>query len=110
MAMLGSRCSTISSSASPGGRSGRTTPRSVIELRPLHSPANARDDPEMRVIGAFGQLVLLGTLFALGGVLGIAIGVVVFPISFYRGARAVHADGVVCRGEIIAHDAAIAAL
>jgi len=56
----------------------------------------------MRVLAAIGLMIL----FAIGAVLGVAIGVVIFPISLYRGARAVHAEGVVCRAEIVAHDPA----
>jgi hypothetical protein len=60
----------------------------------------------MRVLAAIG----LGILFAIGSVVGLLIGVVIFPISLLRGARAVHADGVVCRAEIIARDPAAARL
>jgi hypothetical protein len=56
----------------------------------------------MRVLLAIG----LFALFVLGAVLGLVVGVVVFPVSLYRAARAVHADGVVCRAEIIARDPA----
>ena len=52
----------------------------------------------MRVLAAIGLMIL----FAIGAVLGLAIGVVIFPISLYRGARAVHAEGVMCRAEIVA--------
>jgi hypothetical protein len=41
-------------------------------------------------------------LFAIGAVLGLVVGIVIFPVSLYRGARAVHADGVVCRAELVA--------
>jgi hypothetical protein len=54
----------------------------------------------MRVLAAIGLMIL----FAIGAVLGLAIGVVIFPISLYRGARAVHADGIICRAEITALD------
>jgi len=54
----------------------------------------------MRVLAAVG----LAILFAIGAVLGLAIGLVIVPISLYRGARAVHAEGVVCRAEITASD------
>ena len=54
----------------------------------------------MRVLHAIG----LGLLFAVGAVIGIAIGLVVVPVSAWRRARAVHADGVVCRAELIARD------
>jgi hypothetical protein len=63
----------------------------------LRSRAIARDDPAMRVLAAIGLMIL----FAIGGVLGLVIGLVVVPISLYRGARAVHADGVVCRAELV---------
>jgi len=54
----------------------------------------------MRVLAAVG----LAILFAIGAVLGLAIGLLIFPISLYRGARAVHAEGVVCRAELTASD------
>lgn len=54
----------------------------------------------MRVLAAIGLTIL----FAIGAVFGLAIGLVLFPVSLYRGARAVHAEGVVCRAEIIARD------
>jgi hypothetical protein len=54
----------------------------------------------MRVLAAVG----LAILFGIGAVLGVGIGLIIFPISFYRGARAVHAEGVMCRAEIVAHD------
>ena len=57
----------------------------------------------MRVIAAVGLCVL----FVVGAVLGVAIGFVVFWVSLYRAARAVHAEGVVCRAEVTARDAAI---
>jgi hypothetical protein len=53
----------------------------------------------MRVLAAIGLMIL----FAIGAVLGLVIGVMVFPVSLYRGARAVHASGVVCRAELVAH-------
>lgn len=49
----------------------------------------------------------LGVLFGVGALLGIAIGVLIFFISLVRGARAVHAEGVVCRAELIPRDGAI---
>jgi len=54
----------------------------------------------MRIIVAVG----LGILFAIGALLGVVMGLVIFPISLVRRARAVHADGVVCRAEIAARD------
>jgi hypothetical protein len=51
----------------------------------------------MRVVAAVG----LGVLFALGAVVGIALGAIAFVVSVIRGARAVHAEGVVCRAEVI---------
>jgi UPF0716 family protein affecting phage T7 exclusion len=57
----------------------------------------------MRVLAA----VCLTILFGIGAVLGVGIGLIIFPISFYRGARAVHADGVTCRAEIVARDSAV---
>jgi hypothetical protein len=56
----------------------------------------------MRVLAAIGLTIL----FAIGAVLGLVIGVVIFPISLYRAARAVHAEGVVCRAELVAQDPA----
>jgi hypothetical protein len=56
----------------------------------------------MRVVAALG----LGILFALGAMIGLVLGVVViFWVSLVRGARAVHADGIVCRAELVARDA-----
>ncbi len=60
----------------------------------------------MHVVAAIGLMIL----FAIGALLGVVIGVVVAPISFYRRARAVHAEGVLCRAELIAHDPVVAAL
>ena len=58
----------------------------------------------MRVFAGVG----LGVLFALGAVLGIVLGVLaIFWISLVRGARAVHAEGVICRAEITALDDAV---
>jgi hypothetical protein len=54
----------------------------------------------MRVLAAIGLTIL----FAIGAVLGLLIGCVIFPISLYRGARAVHAEGVLCQVEIVARD------
>lgn len=48
------------------------------------------------------QAVGLGALFAVGAVLGVVIGALVFVVSLVRGARAVHAEGVVCRAELVA--------
>jgi hypothetical protein len=47
--------------------------------------------------------------FALGAVLGIPIGWACFAISLYRGARAVHAEGAMCRAAITARDPVVAA-
>jgi hypothetical protein len=60
----------------------------------------------MRVLAVIG----LGVLFGVGAVIGLAVGVVIFPISLLRGARAVHAEGVVCRAEVAACDPAGAPL
>lgn len=57
----------------------------------------------MRVLAA----VLLGLLFVTGALIGVAIGVIVFGVSLYRRARAVHAEGVVCRAELTPRDAVI---
>ncbi len=56
--------------------------------------------------------VLLGiglwVLFAVGAIAGFVLGVVaIFWVSLIRGARAVHADGVVCRAELVARDALV---
>lgn len=59
-----------------------------------------RDDGRMRVLYAIG----LAILFVIGAVLGLAIGLVIVPVSWLRAARAVHADGVVCRAELVATD------
>jgi hypothetical protein len=62
--------------------------------------SSPRDDGAMRVVAAVG----LGVLFAVGAVVGLAVAVVFVPISLARRARAVHAEGVVCRAEIAARD------
>jgi len=55
----------------------------------------------MRVLG-------LVVLFVIGAVLGLVLGVVViFWVSLWRAARAVHAEGVVCRAEVIARDGVV---
>jgi hypothetical protein len=56
------------------------------------------------------QVIGLVALFLIGAVIGVAIGVVIFAVSLYRGARAVHAEGVVCRAEIVAGEASGARL
>jgi hypothetical protein len=49
--------------------------------------------------------IVLWVLFAIGAAAGFVLGVVViFWVSLIRGARAVHADGVVCRAEIVGRD------
>jgi hypothetical protein len=53
----------------------------------------------MHVVAAIGLMLL----FAIGALLGLVIGPVVAAVSFYRGARAVHAHGVLCRAEVIIH-------
>lgn len=60
----------------------------------------------MRALSAIGLMIL----FAIGALLGLVLGVVIFPVSLYRRARAVHAEGVVCRAELVAHGPEIAAL
>ena len=57
----------------------------------------------VRVLAAVG----LGVLFVLGACLGLALGIVLFVVSLVRGARAVHAEGVLCRAEVIARDGAL---
>jgi hypothetical protein len=55
----------------------------------------------MRAVMALG----LGLLFGLGALAGVALGVLaIFWISLIRGARAVHAEGVMCRAELVARD------
>jgi hypothetical protein len=55
----------------------------------------------MRLVSGLG----LAVLFVLGALVGLALGVLfIFWVSLYRGKRAVHADGVLCRAEVIAHD------
>ncbi|HET7504015.1 MAG TPA: hypothetical protein VFK02_23505 [Kofleriaceae bacterium] len=54
----------------------------------------------MRVLEAIGLMLLFGV----GAVLGVGVGLVIFPVSLYRGARAVHAEGVMCRAELVATD------
>ena len=50
-------------------------------------------------------------LFAIGAMLGLVLGVVlVFWVSLVRGARAVHAEGVMCRAEVIARDGVVGPL
>lgn len=61
------------------------------------------DDGDVQVLAAIG----LGVLFVVGALLGLVIGVVVFVVSLVRGARAVHAEGVVCRAELIPRDGQI---
>jgi hypothetical protein len=43
-------------------------------------------------------------LYLIGALLGIVIGLLFFLISLVRGSRALHADGVICRAELIAKD------
>jgi len=58
----------------------------------------------MRVLAGLG----LGLLFVVGAASGLVVGVgAIFWISLVRGARAVHAEGVVCRAELVARDAVI---
>ena len=49
----------------------------------------------------------LGVLFVIGALLGVAIGALLFFVSLYRGARAVHAEGVVCSAELVARDSIV---
>lgn len=60
----------------------------------------------MRVFLAIG----LSILFVIGAVLGLVLGVMLGLVSWLRAARAVHAEGVVCRAELIAHDPSMAHL
>jgi len=60
--------------------------------------------PRMRVLVGIGLFVL----FVIGAVLGLVLGVtIIFWVSLVRGARAVHAQGLVVRAEVIAVDAAV---
>jgi hypothetical protein len=54
----------------------------------------------MRLAAAIG----LGILFVIGALLGVVLGALIAPVSLIRRARAVHADGVVCRAQIVARD------
>ena len=56
---------------------------------------------------AIPSLPLLAVLFVVGAALGVVVGVAMFVVSLVRGARAVHAEGVVCRAELIARDALV---
>ena len=57
----------------------------------------------MRVLYAIGLVIL----FIIGALVGLALAPLIFLVSLVRGARAVHADGVVCRAELTArHPAA----
>jgi hypothetical protein len=56
----------------------------------------------MRLVATIGLTIL----FVLGAGLGLVIGLAVFAVALVRAARAVHADGVVCRAELIARDPA----
>lgn len=57
----------------------------------------------MRTLAWVGLVVL----FVIGALIGVVVGAVVFFISLYRGARAVHAEGVVCRAELVACDSVV---
>jgi hypothetical protein len=46
-------------------------------------------------------------LFVLGALIGVLIGIVIFFVSLVRRSRAVHAEGVVCRAELIAKDSVV---
>jgi hypothetical protein len=54
----------------------------------------------VRALAAAG----LGLLFFIGALVGLAVGAIVFLISFARAGRAVHTDGVVCSAELIPRD------
>lgn len=60
----------------------------------------------MLLLASLGLVVL----FVIGAAIGVVIGVIIFPISWLRAARAVHAEGVVCRAELVAHHPSVAAL
>lgn len=54
-------------------------------------------------MAAFGLVVL----FVVGSILGLVLGVVVFLISFARGKRPFHPEGIICRGELTAIDSVV---
>ncbi len=57
----------------------------------------------MVTVASLGRAVL----YLIGALLGLVIGLLFFLISLFRGARALHADGVICRAELIAKDAVV---
>jgi hypothetical protein len=69
----------------------------------LRTCTGTRHDHAVRVLVGVG----LGVLFVVGAALGLVIGFFVFWVSLYRGARAVHAEGIVCRADLTAKDGVI---
>ena len=57
----------------------------------------------MVTVASFGRAVL----YLIGALLGLVIGLLFFLISLFRGSRALHADGVICRAEVIAKDSVV---
>jgi hypothetical protein len=57
----------------------------------------------MVTVASFGRAVL----YLIGALLGLVIGLLFFLISLFRGSRALHADGVICRAEVIAKDGVV---
>jgi hypothetical protein len=69
----------------------------------LHSLTPKTTIAAVKVLAA----VVLSILFLIGALLGLVIGVFVFFVSLVRRARAVHAEGVVCRAEITPRDGVV---
>lgn len=57
----------------------------------------------MVTVASLGRAVL----YLIGALLGLVIGLLFFLISLFRGKRALHADGVICRAEVIAKDSVV---
>lgn len=72
----------------------------MMAVPPEAVPAQAQPPPRGGVLSAVG----LAAGFAFGALLGMPIGIVVFSISLLRRARAVHAEGVLLRAELVASD------
>lgn len=57
----------------------------------------------MVTVASFGLVVL----YLVGALLGLVVGIGFFLASLIRGRRALHADGVICRAEVIAKDSVV---
>ena len=57
----------------------------------------------MRAMRALGA-ISLGVRFVMGATLGTALGVVFFFVALARAARPIHAEGVLCTGELLPRD------